>query len=290
MRTDNIRRISVCQISSYRWSFLEDVVRYSNEGFHSIGVWRRKVEDFGTAAAIDLLYESRMSVSSVHWAGGFTGDGQSFAQGIEDTIEAIQMASQMNAGCLIIHPGARNGHTTRHALRLVRSAIRELVPIATDYGVKLVLEPILGQPNQPWSFIESFDTTLELIENYSRRHLGIVLDLHSVGFNSAILEMVDQFVDRVQLVQLADRSLSPEENHRLPLGEGHMPIERWLSKLQQAGYTGQYEVEVHGRAMEGIDYFWLIQSTSEYFNGARINRLIDVQPVSDRRYQLNRDN
>lgn len=293
MRTDNMRRISVCQCSSFRWTFLEDVVRYSTQGFQSIGLWRRKVEDIGAAAAIDLLYEMKMSVSSVHWAGGFTGDGQSFACSIEDAIEAIQLASRTNASCLILHPGSRNGHTTSHALRLFESAIKTLVPIAADYGVKLALEPIPGKRHTPFTFVEAFEDTLAILDRYSTRHLGLVLDLHHVGFDPQIFERLNQFVNRIELVQLADRNLTESHTHRLPLGQGELPIDAWLSKLQQLGYAGQFELEVHGRGMEGIDYFSLLQATNEYFETKKINRLIDVRPQTKgapRRYQLNREN
>ena len=291
MQTGNMRRISVCQISSFRWSFLEDVARYSNEGFNSIGIWRRKVEDFGVAAAIDLLYEMKMSVSSVHWAGGFTGDGQSFADGIEDAIKAIQLASRVNAGCLIVHPGSRNGHTTSHAFRLFESAIKTLIPIATDYGVKLALEPMPGQRCSPWTFIEDLEDTLGILERHSQRQLGMVLDLHHVGFDSQVFERLEQFVDRIQLVQLADRVLTAPQPNRLPLGAGQLPFDSWLSRLQDLGYSGQYELEVHGRAIEGMDYFSLLKSTSDYFETQKINRLIKAPRSKNaaRDFQLNRE-
>ena len=293
MQTDNTRRISVCQFSSFRWSFFEDVVRYSTEGFESIGVWRRKVDDFGAAAAIDLLYEMKISVSSVHWAGGFTGDGQTFAEGIEDAIEAIQLASRMNAGCLILHPGSRNGHTHRHAQRLFRSAIDTLIPISADYGVKLALEPIPGKRVTPWTFIEEFDATLRMLDRYSKQRLGMVLDLHHVGFDSRVFESLEQFVDRVELVQIADRDPDDPQARRLPLGQGQLPLDAWFSKLQRLGYAGKFELEVHGQGMEGVDYFSLLNSTQSYFETAKIKRLIDARPQTSqplKDYQLNRRN
>ncbi len=293
MQTDNMRRISVCQFSSFRWTFFEDVVRYATAGFDSIGVWRRKVEDFGTAAAIDLLYEMKMSVSSIHWAGGFTGDGQTFAEGIEDAIDAIQLASRMNAGCLILHPGARNGHTNSHAHRLFHSAIETLIPIAADYGVKLALEPIPGKRFTPWTFVENFDDTLALLQRYSRRRLGLVLDLHHVGFDPQVFEALERFADRIELVQVADRDLNDSHARRLPLGQGQVPIDAWLGKLQQFGFAGKFELEVHGPGIEGTDYFSLLQSTLAYFESSKIKRLIDVRPRTSKLpkdYQLNPKN
>ena len=48
-------QLSVSEFSTYRWSFFQDVIRYSSNGYSSIGVWRTKVEDYGLVEAIDLL-------------------------------------------------------------------------------------------------------------------------------------------------------------------------------------------------------------------------------------------
>jgi sugar phosphate isomerase/epimerase len=287
MRTDIIPRVSICQFSTYRWAFEEDVIRYATHGFDSIGVWRRKIEDFLPEAAIDLLYESRMSVSSVHWAGGFTGDGRSFADSIEDAIEAIQLAGCMDADCLILHPGARNGHTTTHARRLLNSALNTLVPIASDYGVKLALEPMLSQRAPAWTFMDCFEDSLDVASGFSADQVGIVLDTYHVGFDPVIFEMLDQFVERIELVQLADRNLLLDldqqprrgnESYRMLLGKGQVPIEAWLGKLQQLNYVGKYEVEIHGVEMQNVDYFHLLNSTADYFASPKINGLLKTLP------------
>ena len=280
-----MQRVSVCQISTYRWSFFEDVVRYAAHGFESIGIWRRKLDDFGDSAAIDLLYEMKMSVSSIHWAGGFTGDGQTFADSIEDTVEAIQLAACLNAGCVIILPGSRNGHTTTHARRLLISALDTLVPVAADYGVKLVLEPMTA-PANAWTFIESVEDTVAIVENFPSDHLGLVLDTYHVGFDSKVYQSLDQFIDRVELVQLADRNftsgssdqLPKKGDSRLPLGHGQIPLETWLSKLQQLGYSRCYELEVHGADVAGSDYHGLLDSTFDYFTSNKVDDLISNPP------------
>ena len=294
MLPHDMKRLSICQFSSYRWSFFEDIVRYSNHGFNSIGVWRRKIDDFGAEAAADLLHEMKMSVSSLHWAGGFTGDGQSFSDAIEDAIESIQLASRFNANCLILHPGSRNGHTTSHANRLFDSALSKLLPIAEDYGVKLAIEPVQEQPCSPWTFFSSFQESLEVLERFPS--LGLVLDLYHIGFDASVYEFLDEFIDRVELVQLADRKLTIEEfvtsrrgeSFRLPLGKGEVPIEAWLSKLHRLGYNGFFELEVHGSLTPRKDYHGTLEQTANYFSQPKLNSLIKpIEKVEfDRRFQL----
>ena len=299
MLTDNMKRISVSQFSTYHWSFFQDVVRYSNHGFDSIGIWRRKVDDFDAASAADLLYDMKMSVSSIHWAGGFTGDGMTYSDAIEDAIEAIQLAGQLNAGCLILHPGSRNGHTKSHATRLFASALTTLIPIAADYGVKLALEPIPNQQPSPWTFLNHFQDTLNLLEKFSSEQLGLVLDMYHVGFDDKAYEFLDQFIDRVDLVQLADRKLLIDdretdrrcESFRLPLGQGEVPIEAWLSKLQRLGYAGHFELEVHGRLIGRDNYYNTLTQTTEYFSQPKVDSLITQEKAVEthRRFQLNND-
>jgi sugar phosphate isomerase/epimerase len=282
-------RVSICQFSTYRWSFYEDVIRYSTLGFESMGLWRQKLDDFGRSAAIDLLYENKMSVSSVHWAGGFTGDGRTFSDSIEDAIESIHLASQVDADCLIIHPGSRNGHTTSNATRLMKSALTQLVPVAADYGVKLAMEPMLTRNAASWTYLERLEDSFELMERFPAQSVGWVFDLYHFGFDAELFETLENRIQRLLLVQLSDRKLVLEKNarsrqghdsFRLPLGKGEAPIEAWLGKLQGLGYAGKYELEVHGSCVKDLDYFSLLDETIDYLGAPRISEMLESRPVN----------
>ncbi|MCP4095358.1 MAG: sugar phosphate isomerase/epimerase [Planctomycetaceae bacterium] len=282
-------RVSICQFSTYRWSFYEDVIRYSTLGFESMGLWRQKIDDFGRSAAIDLLYENKMSVSSVHWAGGFTGDGRTFSDSIEDAIESIHLASQVDADCLIIHPGSRNGHTTSNATRLMKSALTQLVPVAADYGVKLAIEPMLTRNAASWTYLERLEDSFELMERFPAQSVGWVFDLYHFGFDAELFETLENRIQRLLLVQLSDRKLVLEKNarsrqghdsFRLPLGKGEAPIEAWLGKLQGLGYAGKYELEVHGSCVKDLDYFSLLDETIDYLGAPRISEMLESRPVN----------
>ncbi|HTQ40092.1 MAG TPA: TIM barrel protein, partial [Pirellulales bacterium] len=135
-------RLSINEMTTYRWSFEEDVRHYCAAGIPAIGVWRRKLSDFGEQRGIELLNQSGLAVSNVLWAGGFTGsEGHTYRESVDDAVEAINLAAAMHANCLVIYSGARAGHTHNHARRLVTAALKELVPVAEEFGVVLALEP-----------------------------------------------------------------------------------------------------------------------------------------------------
>jgi sugar phosphate isomerase/epimerase len=206
-----MRRFSISQLTTTRWTFHQDVVRYLLQGFHSMGVWRQKIEDFDLLEVTDYLHEMRMNVSSVHWAGGFTGgEGFSFADSIQDAMEAIELTSRLQGDCLIVHSGCRNGHTSSHARRLFRSALKTLVPVATDYGVRLAVELMPCPSANNWTFMQRIACAVELLSEFSEEQLGIVLDLYHVGLNEEVFAALPELVHRIALVQLADRARSDQ--------------------------------------------------------------------------------
>ena len=278
-----MQRISISELSSVRWSFFQDVVRYAARGFNSLGVWRQKIDEFDELEALDLLSEMQMTVSSVHWAGGFTGhDGRSHVDAIDDALDAIHLASRLNAGCLIVHPGCRNGHTTKHAHRLFATALQTLLPVAEDYGVQLAIEPMPCPSASAWTFFRTFECSLRLLDEFCSDHLGLVLDLYHVGLNEQLFERLDSYVDRLALVQIADRDSQPHVHEaRRNLGTGSVPILRWLAELQQLGYQGAFEVELHGRALADQTYHSMLNHTARFFQQPTVHSLLEVSSNSN---------
>ena len=60
--------LSMNEMTTYRWSFEEDVARYRAAGIGAIGVWRQKLSDFGEDKGVELLAESGLKVSNPPWA------------------------------------------------------------------------------------------------------------------------------------------------------------------------------------------------------------------------------
>ena len=50
-------RLSVSELSTFRWSFEEDVLHYHAAGFEAIGIWRPKLSDYGEEKGFELVLE-----------------------------------------------------------------------------------------------------------------------------------------------------------------------------------------------------------------------------------------
>lgn len=271
-----MHRLSVSEFSSYRWPLFQEVIRYARAGIDRIGLWRDKVEEFGFEEAADLLYEMKVSPSSLSWAGGFTGsDGTPHTLAVDDAIQAVYQAHMVGAERLIIFPGSRNGHTDRHATRLVTNAIETVLPLAIDLGVKLVIEPVLDR-NNSFSFMHRPDEYLRLVQQFESEYVGLSLDLFHVGRNLDLMANFDQFADRISLVQLCDAKFRNGKWTRCELGKGVVPLRQWIKLLNYSGYAGDFEVKLLGPEFTNMDYLETIFQARDYFSQQLIPTLFGI--------------
>ncbi len=259
--------LSMNETTTFRWSFEEDVAHYAAAGIPAIGVWRQKLSDCGQAKAVELLRSSGLKVSHLAWAGGFTGsDGRSYRDSVDDAVDALHAAAELQTRTLVLYSGARAGHTYNHARRLIQSALAELIPTATGLGVTLAVEPMHPGCAAGWTFMTSLDDVLALLEAVGSSQVKMVLDTYHLGQDAGLVDRISGFASQVALVQLGDAQQPPNgEQNRCRLGEGAVPLAEIVAALQTAGYDGYYDVELLGEEIETSDYGSLLQHARKAF-------------------------
>lgn len=260
--------VAVSQTSTRQWSLFRDLIRYSHWGFSSIGLSRSKVDECGVAEAADLLHEMRTSVSSLSWAGGFTGsDGRSLRDAIVDGLQAISDAAALGAKTLIVYPGGRNNHTGNHLRQMLREALDELVPCAADHDVRLALEPVAGPEAGKLDFTGGLERAADLLSEWPARHVGLVADLFHLGRDATAARLVRQLIDRIALVQLADwRNDRLGRPVRCLPGAGNLSVFAWLNLLRCQRYSGPVEFELHGSEFEFLGHDEVLMACREYLH------------------------
>ena len=218
--------LSINEMTTFRWSFEEDVMRYKAAGIEAIGVWRQKLADYGESKGVELLRRSGLRVSNLLWAGGFTGsDGHTYSESLADATEALHLAAALQAGCLVVYSGARNGHTQNHARRLFASALAELLPLAEQLRVHLAIEPMHVGCAEEWTFLTSLEETMSLIEDMHSPCMKLAFDTYHLGHDPAIIDQIGAVAGHVGVVHLGDSGCLPaREQNRRCLGEGMLPL------------------------------------------------------------------
>ena len=251
-----IHRLSMSQLSTFRWSLADDVEKYAAAGYRAIGIWRRKLSDAGEQAALSAIRHCGLSVSCLMWAGGFTGSGgMSFQDGVEDAMEAIRLTAALGAPCLVVYSGGRNNHILSQAWRLFHEAISRLLPLAEVLDVKLAVEPMHPASAAEWTFITSVPAALSAIDEYDSPHLTLALDTYHFGLDDDAIDQVAEAPERLAIVHVADRKKPPQEDQdRVVLGEGCIPLASVVQRLEAAGYEGYYDVKLVGPEITPDEY------------------------------------
>ncbi len=260
-------RLSMNEMTTYRWSFEEDVRNYAAAGYDAVAVWRQKLSDFGEVKGAELLAEHKLAVSSLLWAGGFTGsDGRTYRDSIEDAVEAIHLAADLRAGSLVLYSGSRAGHTHNHAKRLFKSAVNELSPVADERDVTLAIEPMHAGCAGAWTFLTDLDETLEMLNWIGSPRLKLVFDAYHLGQDPAVVARLAELAPIVALVQLGDARVPPNgEQNRCRLGDGSVPLKEIVCSVIQGGYEGYFDVELMGEDLDSPDYIELIEQSKRVF-------------------------
>ncbi len=238
-----------------------------------MGIWRLKLSDYGEAKGVELLHENDMRVSSLHWAGGFTGhDGLSFRDSMHDALDAIETAALLKTTTLVILAGSRSGHTRNHAKRLLTQALKELAEAAQAVGIQLAVEPMHSGCAQDFTFLTTIPDTLDIIAKIAAPNLGIVFDCYHLGQDENVLSWLPQIAPQVRLVQLGDARCAPKgEQNRCMIGEGHLPLSQIIQTFEACKYEGFYEVELVGEDVEHYDYDKLLTDSRSRLE--EINRM-----------------
>ena len=262
-------RLAVNQVTTYHWSLERDIAEYRRAGYSGIGVWRRKLEMADERTAIERLRRSDLEVTSLSWAGGFSGaTGFTFREAICDTREAIRTASRMRAQSLLIASGARGGHIRSHARRLLIHALDELGDEAGEMGVTLALAP-LSATDSSWSFLESLDESLDIISACRSRAVSICFNCYHLWREHALLERIPRIARHVSLVQLSDWKQPRADYDRHRLGDGEIPLRAILQAFAAANYHGAFEIDIWSESLWNSDYVPLLRHSLDQFHSLR---------------------
>ena len=259
--------LSMNETTTFRWSFEEDVAHYSAAGIPALGVWRQKLSDCGQAKALQLLKRHGLEVSHLFWAGGFTGsEGRNYRESIEDAREALLTAAALGTDTLTIFSGARAGHTSNHARRLLHDALKTLSPQAAKLGVFLAIEAMHPGCAADWTFLNTVDDVLDIIHAVAGGQVKIVLDTYHLGLSPTLVDRIAEIARYISIVQLGDARKPPVgEQNRCRLGQGIVPLREIVSALKTAGYNGYYDVELLGEELETTEYSSLLDHAKNAF-------------------------
>lgn len=278
-------RLSINAVSTFGWSFAEDVVQYRTAGVGAIGLWLPKLLRYGEERGVELLAMSGLPVSTLSWGGGFTGAfGCELVDVLQETRELIHLAKLLRAKSLVLVSGPKNRHLNKHANRLLVDSLKELADDAANNGVILSLQTMLPQFEDSWTFLHSLDHALEVLGRVNHPSVKLAFDVFHLGHELGLLQRLPELVPQIGVVQVSDRKAGViDEYDRVLPGQGTLPVKEILSGLIAAGYRGDVDYQVWSReTWRSLDVAWLQECQGNFEELCPTATTADEFTTSDR--------
>lgn len=244
-----LARLSLNQRTTQRWSVREAVDGCVRAGIPAIGLWREPVAEIGVPAAAKLVADAGLRVSSLCRGGFLTADGEAGRQALQDNRRAIDEAAGLGTDCLVmvvggLPPGSRDLVGARQR---VADALAELAPYAGERGVRLALEPLHPMYCADRAVLSTLGQALDLAEPFPVAQVGVVVDTFHLWWDPDVWRQIARAGDRIASFQVCD-FLTPLPADVLlgrgMMGDGHIDFPPFRRAVEQAGYTGDTEVEI----------------------------------------------
>ena len=164
---------------------------------------------------------------------------------------SIRFTSELNAECLVVHPGwttATERFSRGRSWELNLRSLHWLMRYAGDYGVDCLIENV---PNPTPYLLVSVDD-FELFEEEMNPPMNYVLDVAHAHLQGEEYLFMERFGPMIKHVHVSD-NLGAVDQH-LPIGEGNINWSRVIDSLDDIGYDGWIVIESYEKMEQSIEY------------------------------------
>jgi sugar phosphate isomerase/epimerase len=246
-------RVSLHVSTAFHWDLPELAHEVAQTGLQSVGMWRLRLEQFGEERCRDLLSDRGLQVSSLSWAGGFTGQhGVPVRETLHDSGVALDSAANLGAPYLLVVTGTRAGHSRNHVRKLLTEQLSIVADNAQCRDVTVLVHVLCGVRAARWSCLDSTAQGLDLVQECQHARLGLAVDLHGLARDPEALARLDELVPQMGLAIIRDlpRTDAESANAAVALAPGGdsppatPSLGEVVARLEVAGYRGQYELHL----------------------------------------------
>jgi sugar phosphate isomerase/epimerase len=228
-------RLSVDAMCTYSWSFAQERALWIDMGLQYAGLLANKVavEPDG----LDELAAAGIRISTMITGGFNLADPSSWDATRAEQRQAIDMVADHKGHSIYFITGRTARHDWNQDLDLFAEAVAPTVAHGRERGVIAAFEPSL---RTSVSFCTSLGDALDVAE---RTGLGIVSDFGNNWMERDLEAKLRRTMPHIALVQIDD--IDPAAaGGRVHVGNGSLPLKRWLTTILDAGYTGPFDLEV----------------------------------------------
>ncbi|HEX4819806.1 MAG TPA: TIM barrel protein [Acidimicrobiales bacterium] len=237
-------RVCVSGISSWNQSIPDDLALYQRIGIHTIGASLRKLT---SQDDVDRLARSGLHIANVIGVGHAGLD------------QAVDVARRLGAPAVVFTTGPAGALEWADAADRLASA---LTAVAHE-SVRLCLEHT-NSLRVDVSFVHTLRDAIDLAR---RLEIDVCMEINACWAERDLARTIADGIDRIGIVQVSDFAVGTLSTpNRLVPGDGDIPLRRIIGQLLEAGYTGVFDLELVGPAIEAEGYASALDRSCTYLS------------------------
>ena len=160
----------------------------------------------------------------------------------------LEAFDQLGARWMNLHPDRQAPlHDRKFVIQQNLQSLRELLPMARQHGIGLMIENLPGSYNTARQVSELLDPLPELGLHLDIGHANLLVELNSTD------ELLATYGKRLRHVHLHDNKGGSADLH-LPLGAGTLEVDHYVRSLQAVGYDDTITLEVFSPDRHHLEY------------------------------------
>jgi len=159
---------------------------------------------------------------------------------IEHTKNCIMLAKSLKAKTVSTEPGGpTTGSSRQDELKLFKEGINEVLLVAEENKIKLLIEP------EPGLLIENSEQFLDFMIDFDSNYLGLNFDIgHFFCVNEDPAKMIRLLSNHIEHIHLEDIAESRIHKHLIP-GTGNINFKEIFQALNDIKYQGFVTTELY---------------------------------------------
>jgi len=159
---------------------------------------------------------------------------------IEHTKNCLKLANLLGAKTVSTEPGGpKTNQTTEKELELFQQGILEVLPLAEELQICLLVEP------EPDLLIENSNQFLNFIKKFDSKYLGLNFDIgHFFCVREDPTKLIHEMQDYIRHIHLEDINSSRKHYHLIP-GHGSIDFKEIFTSLNSINYDGFITIELY---------------------------------------------
>ena len=245
----DLSRLCIHTITTKPWKIEEAAKKFSAAGVKGITVWRDALEGRNIRQTGEMLRNEGLEIVSVCRGGFFPSiDKAKRDLAILENKKAIHEAAELGTDMVVLVCGAEPQQSLEDSRKQIQDGIESLAPFAEQAGVRLAIEPLHPMYADTRSAVNTLSQANDMAEAINSQWVGVAVDVYHLWWDPLLEQEIKRCgrIEKLFAFHVCDWNVPTTDmlNDRGLMGDGCIPIRAIRGWVEEAGFTGFYEVEI----------------------------------------------